>query len=53
MAEDHEEKRDRFHQHLDECARCRERPFDLCGVGAVLLEIAGRAAGASAEPPQA
>ena len=26
-----------FHAHLDRCKRCRERPFDLCPAGAILL----------------
>ena len=26
-----------FHDHLDVCARCRERPFDLCAIGASAL----------------
>ena len=30
-----------FHEHLDECERCRTRPFDLCPVGAQLLTAAG------------
>lgn len=29
-----------FHEHLDECAQCRNHPFDLCGVGATLLRLA-------------
>ena len=28
-----------FHAHLDECARCREQPFNLCTRGAALLRI--------------
>jgi hypothetical protein len=31
---------DIFHAHLDECAQCREHPFDLCSAGAVLLRVA-------------
>lgn len=31
------EKREQFHRHLDVCAQCRERPFDLCPLGATLL----------------
>ena len=31
---------DNFHKHLDNCYRCRNRPFDLCPVGAFLLEAA-------------
>jgi hypothetical protein len=30
-----------FHAHLDDCERCRERPFDLCETGAALLHAAG------------
>ena len=26
-----------FHEHLDECGRCRNNPFDLCPTGAFLL----------------
>ena len=26
-----------WHQHLDECARCRKRPFDPCRVGVKIL----------------
>lgn len=26
-----------FHAHLDICERCRERPFDLCPRGDLLL----------------
>lgn len=33
--------RELFHAHLDACAQCRERPFDLCSVGAPLLKAAG------------
>ncbi len=29
-----------FYRHLDACRQCRERPFDLCGVGAVLIVAA-------------
>lgn len=29
---------DKFRAHLDECERCRNRPFDLCWTGKVLLE---------------
>ncbi|HKY36487.1 MAG TPA: hypothetical protein VJN18_11145 [Polyangiaceae bacterium] len=29
-----------FDQHLEECAQCREHPFDLCAAGAQLLERA-------------
>lgn len=27
-----------FHDHLDECAQCRDHPFELCDAGAALLE---------------
>lgn len=34
----------KFHEaldtHLDECAQCRNNPFDLCQIGAILLVIA-------------
>lgn len=26
-----------YHAHLDACERCRERPYDLCQVGADAL----------------
>jgi hypothetical protein len=32
--------RDRFHAHLDECARCEENPFGLCATGADALAAA-------------
>ena len=32
-----QDKHRRWHQHLDECAQCRERPFHLCLVGAKIL----------------
>lgn len=33
-----------FHDHLDKCKQCRENPFALCEVGALLIQItAGRA----------
>ncbi len=35
---------DRFHDHLDKCERCRERPFDLCSAGAVLIQAAAKQA---------
>lgn len=28
-----------FHDHLDECAQCREQPMNLCPMGAALLGI--------------
>jgi hypothetical protein len=28
---------DRFHAHLDVCARCAKTPFDLCPLGNILL----------------
>jgi hypothetical protein len=28
---------DRFHAHLDVCARCAKNPFNLCAEGRVLL----------------
>lgn len=31
-----------FHAHLDQCAQCREQPFNLCDAGARLLELGGR-----------
>ncbi len=33
---------DRFHQHLDECERCREHPFDLCKIGVSLIQKAAQ-----------
>jgi hypothetical protein len=32
---------DLFHTHLDQCAQCREHPFDLCAEGAILIMRAG------------
>ena len=32
--------RNGFDKHLDECRRCRDRPFDLCPVGSLLLHVA-------------
>ena len=32
---------DRFHAHLDGCARCARNPFDLCAEGHVLLLCSG------------
>lgn len=40
-----------FHMHLDICARCRNRPFDLCSIGALLLRLA--AASCLPDPPRA
>lgn len=35
-----------FHAHLDVCEQCANHPFELCGEGARLLELAaGDAAG--------
>lgn len=33
-------KSDAFHAHLDECDRCRDRPFDLCVIGERKFEAA-------------
>ena len=38
---------DDFHAHLDVCKRCADEPFNLCPVGANLLQ---RAAEATATP---
>lgn len=27
-----------FHVHLDECAQCKNEPFNLCAVGLKLLD---------------
>ena len=32
---------DRFHAHLDVCARCAKNPFDLCAEGRILLLLCG------------
>ena len=32
-----QDKSRRWHQHLDKCAQCRERPFDLCPAGDKIL----------------
>lgn len=29
---------EKFHAHVDQCQRCKERPFDLCELGAQLLK---------------
>lgn len=29
---------DAFHAHLDVCARCESKPFDLCPTGKILIE---------------
>lgn len=26
-----------FHKHLDECSQCKNNPFNLCQIGALLL----------------
>ena len=31
-----------FYRHLDECRQCREHPFNLCGVGSLLMQLAIR-----------
>lgn len=31
---------DPFHKHLDSCAQCRSKPFNLCAVGAAALRQA-------------
>lgn len=28
----------RFHQHLDACSQCADHPFELCAIGAKLLQ---------------
>ncbi len=33
-------RRDAFHKHLDDCRQCANHPFELCSVGAELLELA-------------
>jgi hypothetical protein len=33
---------DRFHDHLEECERCMNKPFDLCPNGRWLLHSAGQ-----------
>jgi hypothetical protein len=40
---------ERFHAHLDVCARCAKNPFNLCAEGHVLLLLAARAATSSRE----
>jgi len=37
QAKDAQDKSRRWHQHLDECAQCREQPFDLCPAGVEVL----------------
>lgn len=31
---------ERFHEHLDNCAQCRNSPFALCPRGGALLRLA-------------
>lgn len=33
----HDKPRTPTHAHLDECAQCRNNPFNLCTMGAMLL----------------
>jgi hypothetical protein len=33
-----------FHRHLDVCAQCERNPFDLCTIGAQLIELAAKQA---------
>ena len=33
---------DVFHKHLDVCKQCADHPFDLCPIGAKLIEEAAR-----------
>jgi hypothetical protein len=33
-----------FHAHLDGCEQCANHPFELCKVGAELLELAAASA---------
>jgi hypothetical protein len=40
---------DRFHQHLDRCAQCRNNPHDLCAVGALILTASASAGMIAAE----
>jgi hypothetical protein len=32
----------KFHSHLDQCAQCEKRPFDLCPEGAQILNSFGK-----------
>lgn len=41
-----------FHEHLDECEQCENQPFNLCPVGAKLLQEAGVAAGVTPSPKE-
>ena len=34
------ERVDKFLKHLDECAQCKNHPFELCWLGALLLKYA-------------
>ena len=38
-----------FFDHMDDCARCKVRPFDLCAIGANLLRGAAEHAGRDIE----
>lgn len=31
---------DRYHNHLDRCAQCRDHPFQPCAVGVRLIDAA-------------
>lgn len=31
---------DSFHAHLDTCPQCEKHPFDLCAIGAALIQRA-------------
>lgn len=33
-----QDKIDEFHNHLDKCQQCENNPFNLCQVGAKLME---------------
>lgn len=39
---DNEIRVEDFHSHLDECERCRTRPFDLCPEGEKRLKEAAK-----------
>ena len=32
-----DDKKQSFHEHLDECSQCANNPFNLCAIGEKLL----------------
>lgn len=40
---------DRFNKHLDRCPQCKNNPFNLCGIGQVILNAVVAAGMVSAQ----